>query len=99
MDKFGKMLITIAIIVVVISVIYLAFLEFTKPQTIVESPKPEPIKIGLVGHFSGEYAAYGIPMKQAVELAIEKFSQENNQIKISLIVEDDKTNANDAASA
>ncbi|OGY41735.1 MAG: hypothetical protein A2Y82_02545 [Candidatus Buchananbacteria bacterium RBG_13_36_9] len=59
----------------------------------------EPIKIGVVGHFSGEYVSYSIPMKQAIELAVEKFNQENNKTKISLIVEDDKTNASEAASA
>lgn len=38
-------------------------------------------------------------MKQAIELAVEKFNQENNKVKISLFVEDDKTNASEAASA
>lgn len=60
----------------------------------------EPIKIGIIGHFSGEYASYGIPMKNAVELAIEEINEVGgiNGRKLVLVVEDDGTDSTKAAS-
>jgi branched-chain amino acid transport system substrate-binding protein len=60
----------------------------------------EPIKIGIIGHFSGEYADYGIPMKKAVELAIEEINEAGgiDGRKLVLVVEDDGTDSAKAAS-
>lgn len=60
----------------------------------------EPIKIGIIGHFSGEYASYGIPMKNAVELAIEETNEEGgvDKRKLVLVIEDDGTDSTKAAS-
>jgi len=33
------------------------------------------IKVGIVGHFSGKYADYGIPMKKGAELAADELNQ------------------------
>lgn len=63
--------------------------------------KPTTIRIGIVGHFSGKYADYGIPMKNAVELAIDEINQRGgiNQQKLELVVEDDNSDANSAVTA
>ena len=60
----------------------------------------EPIKIGIIGHFSGEYADYGIPMKNAVELAIKETNEAGgiDGRKLVLVVEDDGTDSTKAAS-
>ncbi|GAH39759.1 unnamed protein product, partial [marine sediment metagenome] len=66
-----------------------------------EREEKEAIKIGVVGHFTGEYATYGVPMKNAVELAVEEIN-ENDGIDgrpIRLIIEDDVGNSSNAASA
>lgn len=59
------------------------------------------IKIGIIGHFSGDYASYGIPMKNAAELAIEETNNAGgiNGKQIELIVEDDSSDPVKAASA
>jgi branched-chain amino acid transport system substrate-binding protein len=57
-----------------------------------------PVKIGVIGHFSGKYADYGIPLKKATELAVEEINQKNSR-KIELVIEDDNSDANNAATA
>jgi len=59
------------------------------------------IKIGLTGHFSGEYANYGIPMKNAVELVVEETNNKGgiDGRQLELIIEDDESDVNKAASA
>lgn len=59
----------------------------------------EPIKVGIIGHFSGEYADYGIPMKNAVELAIGEINNAGgiDGRKLVLVVEDDGTDSAKAA--
>jgi branched-chain amino acid transport system substrate-binding protein len=96
MNKTNKIILVIVVVVAAIGLIFWGTTHNNRSQI---AKGADLVKIGLVGHFSGEYASYGIPMKNAVELAVEKFNQENNKLKVSLIVEDDKTNANDAASA
>ena len=65
-------------------------------------PKEEGvIKIGVIGHFSGKLADYGIPMKKAIELAVDEINKKggiNNQ-KVELVVEDDNSDASNAATA
>ncbi|MFH0739868.1 MAG: ABC transporter substrate-binding protein [bacterium] len=68
---------------------------------IVQSNKEKLIRVGVIGHFSGAYVEYGVPMKKAIELATDKINQsrEANKQKIELIFEDDNSAANSAASA
>lgn len=60
-----------------------------------------PIKIGIIGHFSGEYAAYGIPMKNAVELAIKEANNAGgiDGRRLVVVIEDDGTDPAKAASS
>jgi branched-chain amino acid transport system substrate-binding protein len=55
------------------------------------------IKIGIVGHFSGDYASYGVPMKNAVELALSQIDP--NGDKFELVAEDDASTNVKAAAA
>lgn len=84
---------TIALFVIV-GVVYYANINLQK-----FNPNTDPIKIGLIGHFSGEYANYGLPMKKAIELAVEEINVANgiDSQKIELIIEDDNGDANNAA--
>jgi branched-chain amino acid transport system substrate-binding protein len=61
----------------------------------------DPIKIGVIGHFSGEYAVYGVPMKNAAELYVSEVNQKGgiDGRQIQLIVEDDGADAVKAATA
>jgi branched-chain amino acid transport system substrate-binding protein len=59
--------------------------------------KVDIIKIGVIGHFSGEYASYSVPMKNGMELALNKLDP--GRRKYELVVEDDGANASQAASA
>ena len=95
MSKILKIIIVAIVVIVVIGGIWYAT---SKRQTPTEKP---PIKIGVIGHFSGKYADYGIPLKKAVELAVEELNQEggiNNQ-KVELVIEDDNSDSNNAATA
>ncbi len=60
-----------------------------------------PIQLGMIGHFSGEYASYGVPMLQAAELAIKKINDDGgiNGRPLQLVTEDDVSNATTAATA
>jgi len=65
-------------------------------------PKEEGIvKIGIVSHLSGDFASYGIPMKNAVQLAIEQMNEQDgiNGKKIELVIEDDNSDSDAAATA
>ncbi len=59
----------------------------------------EPIKIGIIGHFTGEYASYVAPMKNAVELAVKEINDKGgiNGRELTLIVEDDAMDSTKAA--
>jgi branched-chain amino acid transport system substrate-binding protein len=59
----------------------------------------EPIKIGIIGHFSGEYAYYTIPLRNAVELAIKETNDAGgiDGRKLVLVVEDDAMDSTKAA--
>jgi len=59
----------------------------------------EIVEIGFVGHLSGEYANYSIPMKQATELAIVDANKKSTQYTYELIAEDDTGDKVKAASA
>jgi len=95
MNKTSKIIIGAIIAIVAVGGIWYGV---SKKQTPAEKP---PVKIGVIGHFSGKYADYGIPMKKAVELAVEELNQKggiDNQ-KIELVVEDDNSDSNNAATA
>ncbi len=61
----------------------------------------ETIIFGAVGHFTGNYAVYGAPMLNAVQLAVEEVNDRGgvNGKKILLIAEDDVGNPNQASTA
>jgi branched-chain amino acid transport system substrate-binding protein len=87
MKKQNKIYLVIGIIAIIllVGINYLAF----------NGSQEETIKIGIIGHFSGEYADYGIPMKNAVELAIKETNNAGgiDGKKLVLIVEDDGTDS------
>lgn len=93
MTKTTKIILGIIVIIIIIGGIWYGVSR--KPA------EEEVIRIGIVGHFSGEYASYSIPMKNAVELAVEEINENGgiNNKKIELIVEDDGAEADKAASA
>ncbi|MDA3836869.1 MAG: ABC transporter substrate-binding protein [Nanoarchaeota archaeon] len=84
----------IVIASVLVAIIILA-ITLTSSNNVVEA---KTVKIGVIGHFSGNYADYGLPMKNAVSLYVDEFNK-NNEMQIQLIFEDDLTDANKAASA
>ena len=55
------------------------------------------IKIGIIAHLSGEYASYSVPIKDSMELALNKLDPKHERYE--LVVEDDGTDASLAASA
>ncbi|AKM83903.1 TPA: hypothetical protein DCZ46_01030 [Candidatus Campbellbacteria bacterium] len=77
---------------ILLMVILIVFATFLLIQTKDESV----IKIGVAGHFSGDYASYGVPMKNAIELA---FSEKDPQKeKYQVIYEDDGAESSKAVS-
>lgn len=94
MQKTAKIILGIIVVAAVAYGIWYATTQKSNTST-------EPIKIGVVGHFSGKYADYGIPMKKAVELAVKQLNQEGGigNRKVELVIEDDNSDANIAATA
>lgn len=84
------LIIALLVIVVVLSVSAVWFYN---------SQNKGDIQIGIIGHFSGDYASYGIPMKNAVELAIKDTNNAGgiNGRKLALVVEDDGSDSTKAA--
>lgn len=97
MRKKLSIILAIAIIILLAIIIYLCFNQNSQ-QPVTEKT---PIKIGLLGVFSGEIASYGIPMKNAIELAVEQANSQGgiNGRKIDLVIEDDTGNLNTATLA
>ncbi|MBF0351628.1 MAG: branched-chain amino acid ABC transporter substrate-binding protein [SAR324 cluster bacterium] len=60
-----------------------------------------PLKIGVVGPYSGDLAGYGIPVKNAAILAVENINAAGgvNGQKIELVMEDDVCEPNTAINA
>jgi branched-chain amino acid transport system substrate-binding protein len=60
-----------------------------------------PIKIGFVGPLTGDAASYGIPIKNAITLAVEEINNAGgvNGRKIEMIYEDGKCTGKDAVNA
>ncbi|MGK0289292.1 MAG: branched-chain amino acid transport system substrate-binding protein [bacterium] len=64
-----------------------------------QTPKSNTIKIAVISPFSGDLASYGISVRNAVRLAVEKINKKGgiNGKKIELLEEDDVCDANTAA--
>lgn len=90
MEKINK-------IVGVIAMIIIVALALT---VVIYSSENDTVKIGVIGHFSGDYASYGIPMKNAIELAVKEVNDAGgiNGKQIELVVEDDATDSIKASS-
>ena len=93
MNKQNKIYLAIGIIAIILiaGIIYLA----------INNSQEETIKIGVIGHLSGEYADYCIPLKNSIELAVKETNNAGgiNGKKLVLVVEDDETDSAKAATA
>jgi branched-chain amino acid transport system substrate-binding protein len=96
MDKTTKTILWIIVaIIILIGIWYGASRKPTAPTT------KEPIKIGFIGPLSGDAASYGIPIKNAIALAVEEINNAGgiNGRKIEVIYEDGKCSGKDAVNA
>lgn len=93
MTKTTKIVIGIIIVIIAIAGIWYGI---TKKST-----EKGSIKIGIVGHFTGDYASYGVPMKNAAELAVGQINNSGgiNGRSVNLVIEDDASDSKNAASA
>ncbi|MFZ2150522.1 MAG: ABC transporter substrate-binding protein [Candidatus Absconditicoccaceae bacterium] len=64
-----------------------------------QSPKIKTIKIGVIAPLSGPAANYGEDAVNAYQMVADNFNNKNSNIKIQLVIEDDKANPKDAVSA
>lgn len=95
MNKNSWMVIGVLILAVVLIAI------FAKPKDKVATIEGDTVKIGFIGPLSGEAAAYGEPMRQGAELAVEQINKAGG-IKgkpLEIIYEDGKCTGKDAVSA
>jgi branched-chain amino acid transport system substrate-binding protein len=96
MNKTTQIIIGIIVAIIVLAGIwYVVSRKPTAPTT------KEPIKIGFIGPLSGDAASYGIPIKNAIDLAVEEINNTGgiNGRKIEIIYEDGKCNGKDAVNA
>jgi branched-chain amino acid transport system substrate-binding protein len=93
MSKTTKIILGLIVAVIVIGGIWYSVNK--------NSGEEKTIKIGIVSHLSGELASYGVPMKNAAELAIEEINGKGgiNGKKVELIIEDDNSDSNQAVLA
>lgn len=96
--KAKTKLVLIGLVVVLVALVLVVIGTNLSGQVVGSSG---PIKIGVIGHFSGEYAVYGVPMKNAAELYVSEVNQKGgiDGRQIQLIVEDDEADKIKAASA
>lgn len=78
--------------IIIFVVVFIFFVMF-----LFQSNKNDLTKIGVIGHFSGEYASYSVPMKNSIEMAFRE--RDPNGKKYELIFEDDGTDSSTAVSA
>ncbi len=99
-SKEAKMKKTLSVLLVILAVGIIALIIALSVNNNTSIEQGD-IKIGIVGHFSGEYASYGVPMKNAVELAVEEVNNQGgiDGRQIKLLIEDDGADATKAASA
>jgi branched-chain amino acid transport system substrate-binding protein len=96
MNKTTKTILWLVVaIIVIVGIWYGLSKKPTVPTT------KEPIKIGFIGPLSGDAASYGIPIKNAIALAVEEINNTGgiNGRKIEIIYEDGKCNGKDAVNA
>jgi len=96
MSKKTKIILGIAILIIIIGgVLYGIYSTNNIPLE-----ERDVVEIGVIGHFSGEYASYSVPMGNAIELAVEEFNNKKDlDFRVELIIEDDGADATKAASA
>lgn len=89
-----KTIIWIVLALLVIFGIYSVFKKSTPTET-------GPIKIGFIGPLSGDAAAYGEPVKNGIELAVNEINSAGGVKgrQIQMIYEDGKCSGKDSASA
>jgi branched-chain amino acid transport system substrate-binding protein len=89
------------IIGIIVAVIILAGIWYGVSKKPTAPTTKEPIKIGFIGPLSGDAASYGIPIKNAIALAVEEINNAGgiNGRKIEIIYEDGKCNGKDAVNA
>lgn len=85
------------IAIIIIAVVALA-IALVVTQT---KKEPQEIKIGVIASLTGPIAPYGERLKEGAELAVEEINKGRgiNGKPIKLIIEDDKSNPNDAVFA
>lgn len=78
---------------------FLAVSAVALSAALTAAPAAAAIKIGVVGPFSGDLAPYGVPVKNAVELAAKDINAAGgiNGQQIEIVAEDDVCDANTAA--
>jgi branched-chain amino acid transport system substrate-binding protein len=96
MNKPTKIILWLVVaIIVIVGIWYGVSRKPTAPTT------KEPIKIGFIGPLSGDASSYGIPIKNAISLAVEEINNTGgiNGRKIEIVYEDGKCTGKDAVSA
>ncbi len=88
MTKKIKIILGIVIVVIIIAGIWYGVSREPAGEGIVTPGKP--IKIGVLGDLSGDYATYFRGIPRGVELAVEDLKKETNR-KIEVILEDQKS--------
>lgn len=97
MNTTAKIIIGVVIAVVVIwGIIALSKQNAQSPQA-----EQSPLKIGVIGPFTGDAAVYGEPLRNVIQLATDEINASGgiDNRKIELIFEDGKCNGKDAANA
>jgi branched-chain amino acid transport system substrate-binding protein len=74
-----------------------AYYLFGQPPDFNQQPAAEPIKIGFVGPLTGDFASYGLPIKNSVVLAVKDLKTQGKLIDV--IYEDGQCNGDRAGNA
>jgi branched-chain amino acid transport system substrate-binding protein len=100
-DKTTKIIIGIAVVLVVVLVILMAFNGSNKSTGAVIGAQSGPIKVGFIGPLTGDAAGIGTNSKEAVELAVSEINKAGgiNGRQLEVIYEDGLCNGKSAVSA
>ncbi|MFH1803153.1 MAG: ABC transporter substrate-binding protein [archaeon] len=92
-------LVFVLLVVLALAVVSVGWIVAYQGHVVSEGSKS--VKVGLIGIFSGEYASYGVPMKNAIELYVDDVNAHGgiDGKQIELIVEDNAGDSAVAASA
>ena len=76
-----------------------ALLSFAVATLVAGTAAAETIKVGVAGPYSGDLAPYGLPVKQAVELAVNEINSHGgiDGKMLEIVAEDDACDPNTAA--